>query len=315
MIFDQFKGAYRVNSKKLAFLVIVLLIVLTACSQTNSTTHNVAPTADPKEDSGTVPVEDPVAEVNPDPIVEVFGEGVLYMKGEFPEYATFSPDGKTIFFNKLIFTPLSAILYESQLIDGMWSEPKIPSYAGENTWESHSVLSFDNKRLLFNSKRDSGDDFYIWVADRKEDGSWGEPKALFKGSQPALASNGNLYFTRDPLKLYRAVWSESEGAYAEPELIDAPFNAGTELAMSPYISPDERYMIYSKNDMHLYVSYYVNDEWTNPAPLLYKNGTTLPGFAAYVSHDQQTLYTFNGTESSTIYTTDMSMIDIETPQP
>jgi hypothetical protein len=303
------------NTIKLTFLIIVLLSVLTACSESDSTTDGVAPAADPTVEPIAEPITEPVAEANLDPIIEIFGEGVLYTNGEFPEYATFSPDGETIFFNKLIFTPLSANLYESQLIDGVWGEPKIPSYAKDGTWESHSVISFDNKRLLFNSKRDSGDDFNIWVTNRGEDGAWGEPRKMFKGAQPALAANGNLYFTRDPLKLYRAVWSESEGAYAEPELIDAPFNDGTELAMSPYISPDESFLIYSKNYASIYLSYHVNDEWTDPVPLLYKNGTAVPGFAAYVSHDQKTLYTFNGTESSTIYTTDMSMIDIEIPKP
>lgn len=292
--------AYLVGKTLVA---IGLVCALTACSG-----------SEPGTTSGPDTVATPaVASGEPDPVVEVYGEGSLYESGEYVEYATFSPDGATVYFNKMTFGPVTGSLYESQLIDGVWSEPTVPSYAQGGTWESHSVVSFDGNRVLFNSRRDSGDDFYIWQAVRDEGGAWGEPTRLFKGFQPALTADGTLYLTRDPLKLYRAVWSEAEGIYAEPELIDGPFNDGAALAMSPYIAPDESYLIYSKNDMRMYVSYQVDGAWSTPTPLLYTNGDVVPGFAAYVSHDQQTLYTFDGEESTTMFATAMGSVDIELP--
>jgi hypothetical protein len=306
---------FMMNARKIAWAIILVIGMLTACSDSEvkdnmQTANNTKPANEAKVDKGAE--AEPATAAEPEtiePKTHVFGEGTLYENGQYVEYATFSPNENTIYLNKLIFSPLSGILYESQLTDGVWSEPTIPSYAEEDTWESHSVVSFDDKRVLFNSKRDSGDVFYIWEAIRNEDGTWGKPKKLFEGFQPALAADGTLYFTRDPLKLYRAVWVD--GAYTEPELIEGPINGG--LAMSPYVAPDESYLIFSKNDMKLYLSYREDDKWTEPTPLLNKNGTIVNGFAAYVSHNQKTLYTFAGQESTKIYSTDISMVDIKTP--
>lgn len=290
-----------IDLRSKALVSIATVFALTACSGST-------PGATPTEATPATTQATPASA----PITEVYGQGSLYAPGEYVEYATFSQDGATVYFNKMEFAPLTGTLYESQLIDGEWSEPVIPSYAASGTWESHSVVSFDGERVLFNSRRDS-DDFYIWQALRADDGSWEEPTRLFPGFQPALTADGTLYLTRDPLKLYRATWSDATGTYAEPELIGAPFNDGDALAMSPYIAPDESYLIFSKNDMRMYLSYRDDAGWSDPVPLLYTDGTMIPGFAAYVSHDQKTLFTFDGEQSTQMFVTDMAAVDIAVP--
>jgi hypothetical protein len=92
----------------------------------------------------------------------------------------------------------------------------------------------------------------IFVADRREDGTWGEPYDLgapvnTTGNEffPSLTREGPLYFTRGaprsgPMKIVRS--RLVDGRYQEPDTLPAAVN-GHGVPYNAFIAPDERYLI------------------------------------------------------------------------
>lgn len=121
--------------------------------------------------------------------------------------ATFTPDGKTMVFarsntGKKRDVNQEVDLYQSQLVDGDWTEPeRLPFTMGEY-WDSNPYFSPDGRELYFASNRPGGygkDD--LWKVLRMSDGSWGDPVNLggdinTKGEEqfPFLHPNGEFYF-------------------------------------------------------------------------------------------------------------------------
>lgn len=161
-----------------------------------------------------------------------------------------------------IQTPLeewSAIATMKQ-IDGRWSAPELMSFSGQWT-DMEPFLSPDGLHLYFVSNRplhpDStkAKDMDIWVVDRTTDqDTWSVPRHLgppvntmAQEFYPAVADNGNLYFTRKPEDpdrledLYFSSWSTN--GYSDPvpfgEAINSP---GYEY--NAYIAPDESYLLF-----------------------------------------------------------------------
>ncbi len=167
-----------------------------------------------------------------------------------------------------------------------WSEPEMMAFSGP--WKDmEPFLSPDGLHLYFASDRPvhpdstSAKDMDIWVVDRQNDQSpWSRPRNLGPPVNtssdefyPAVAANGNLYFTKKPEEtgrmddLYLSVWSE-EG-YADPTPLGSNINtAGYEY--NAYIAPDESYLMfgaYNRPDGFgsgdLYIAYLRKDgQWT-----------------------------------------------------
>jgi hypothetical protein len=130
-------------------------------------------------------------------------------------------------------------------------------------------------------------DVDIWTAERNGV-AWSGPKRLdilarypelrVAGVQ-SIARNGTLYFmgyTPSPLNdsgIYRA--ELINGEYAKPELLPRSINLPPFLNWTPFVAPDERYLLFSSNRRDpdhdagdLYISRRLADSgWTDPVTL------------------------------------------------
>lgn len=141
-----------------------------------------------------------------------------------------------------------------------WSAPDMMPFSGH--WKDmEPYLSPDELHLFFASNRpldeqsDLEKDMDLWVVDRPTPESlWNAPRNVgapvnTTGDEfyPAVAANGNLYFTRKPEDpdrmddLYYSIASAS-GHQTPIALSDAINSAGFEY--NAYVAPDESYLIF-----------------------------------------------------------------------
>ncbi len=240
---------------------------------------------------------------------ELFCEGLI-STGLNERDMAISPDGNELFYT--IVSPLnmfSAIVQMKKDGKGNWSGPEVASFSGTYN-DLEPAFSPDGKKLFFVSNRpvhdDSVKDFDIWYLS-KTNGAWTNPVNL--GSPvnteanefyPAVAANGNLYFTAAYNKgkgkedIYVARWEN--GRYADPVSLDSAVNSPM-YEFNAYVSPDEQFIIFSsygRTDDHgrgdLYIS--VKDaagNWQPAKNLAILNSPRLD-YCPFVSFDKKTLF-------------------------
>ena len=153
-----------------------------------------------------------------------------------------------------------SVIMKIEKVDGKWQDPQISNFSGKYT-DLEPFLSPDNLKLYFVSNRpiskDSTNtkDMDIWYVERTtKTGTWSKPKNIgapvnTEGDEfyPAVASNGNLYFTTIKKELesaddiFMSKWENN--AYTEPVILGEGVNTkGAEY--NAFIAPDESYIIF-----------------------------------------------------------------------
>lgn len=218
----------------------------------------------------------------------VFAPGIvstIYMEHSAP---TFSPDGNEVFWRVakgFISTPDLRILPKTmKRIGDRWTVPMDSPYGGS------PFFSPDGKRLYFSyllpSNKPDGPYFV-----EKQGNSWSEPKniglverfpELKSVHDPTVTRDSTLYFASDTAGLgmikdhviYRA--KLVNGEYTKLELLPSCINLPLSCNYSPFIAPDESFLMFSSNrpgsldqDGDLYISFYdINkDTWSEPVNL------------------------------------------------
>ncbi len=157
---------------------------------------------------------------------------------------TFSADGK-----EMIFTRCTAPgqrqdaycgLYRAERAGKGWGAPTLLSFVKPGANYMHPALSANGQRLFFSALLEDGWGGYdIYVADRQEDGTWGDPILMNR----AINTQGNeqfpsidadtLYFSSDGLEgmggldIFRT-WPTNNGRYAAPKNLKMPVNSGAD---------------------------------------------------------------------------------------
>jgi ketosteroid isomerase-like protein len=188
---------------------------------------------------------------------ELFAPG-LVSGGLDERDVAITPDGREIYFG-LMTGRLATILVTRQ-VDGHWTEPVVADFAADPAFMAFEPsLSADGNRVLFLSTRPTAGEEAkpgwanqnIFAADRRADGSWGEPYDLgapvnTKDAEfyPSLTRDGTLYFTRGkprgPFVIVRSRWAD--GRFQAPDTLPAAVN-GTGTPYNAFIAPDESYLI------------------------------------------------------------------------
>jgi hypothetical protein len=186
--------------------------------------------------------------------------------------AVFSPDGQEVYW-KLISEEVDEILY-MRVEDGKWTHPQIVPFASRFFDSDNPCLSPDGEKLFFTSWRPVrwyqvfGFSEGIWYVERTEQG-WSNPKAVGSAInsmnlhwQLSVSENGSLYFSSEG-DIYRSEYENDQ--YQEPVMLVKEINTPLKEG-HPYISPDERYLIFSSNnqvdnlgDYDLYISIHRED--------------------------------------------------------
>ncbi len=199
-----------------------------------------------------------------------------HLASSLDEYnGTFSTNGSEFYFTTN--TPKKGIICFTTLgQDNQWNKPKIAAFSGKYS-EYDPLFSPDGKRLYFSSDRplhaeDSAGTTRIWYVE-KQDTIWSEPQAVDLGQEgtyySSITKKGDIYFniwnTGD---MYKAT-KTPEGYVTEalPEVINSDNAEG-----DPFVSPDEDYLIFRgyENSMgygDLFISYKIDDSWTEPENL------------------------------------------------
>ena len=187
------------------------------------------------------------------PIPTIFAPGVI-SGGAIDGAPTFSPDGKTLFFERTN-SRWTAIL-TSRRNRGAWSTPILAPFSGA-TSDQQPCFSPDGIFLIFVSSRSSAGGkptSHLYRVDRTSSG-WSEPVELSprvnissRVFKPSVAANGDLYFMSDvgaggaPVwRLFRAR-SGSNGFERSEQLT---FTQDGDV--DPFIAPDQSYLIFSSN--------------------------------------------------------------------
>jgi hypothetical protein len=188
---------------------------------------------------------------------ELFAPG-LVSGGLDERDVAISPDGREIYFG-VMAGQLATIMVTTQ-VDGRWTEPVVASFAADPAFMTFEpCLSADGQRVLFLSTRPTAGEEArpgwanqnIFAADRRADGSWGEPYDLGAPVNtadaefyPSLTADGTLYFTRGrprgPYVIARS--RRADGRFQAPDTLPAAVN-GKGTPYNAFVARDESYLI------------------------------------------------------------------------
>lgn len=234
----------------------------------------------------------------------------------------FTPDGKTVYFTHANGDKRSIMV--SHLRNGVWLAPKLAPFSGQ--WKDlEPAMAPDGSYLVFISNRPAveggkvldayfdgvlspGSGGNIWRVDKVGD-DWSKPvrlpdvinnnTSIFTPGNtsvfgPAVARNGNLYFTGpDPkskkARIYRSQFTD--GAYGTPEPVS--FSDGLASDFDAAVAPDESFIIFSSHrpptpEGHdgVFVTFSDGHHWKTPVPIQ----PLLIGGENRLSPDLKTLY-------------------------
>ena len=271
----------------------------------------------------------------------VFAKGIISSDDQEHSSLAFSPDGKEIYWSmwKLPhdFEKSPQVIKYIRFENGKWSKAATAQFSGKHR-DGSPVFSPNGKKIFFYSRRpleetDSTiNDNDIWYVERKNT-QWGKPvnagdsiNTEHVEACPSIAKNGNLYFTsnrnkyEDPTGNNDIFFAKfSNGKYLKAKSIGKNINTKNAREGFPYISPNENYLIFSRDDRHfdesgkyvygerkLMISFRQdNEEWATPVELgeKFKNArfpSVSPDgkylfFTKYAAHSSEDFYWVDAT--------------------
>jgi len=187
----------------------------------------------------------------------VFAPGLVSTGGNERDVAI-TPDGREIYFG--VMSPQVVTVMVTRLENGHWTDPEVASFASDSKYSHFEpCLSADGKRILFLTTRPTAGEETrpgwanqnIFAADRRADGTWGEPYDLGAPVNttdneffPSLTRDGTLYYTHAK-RGGKVVIVRSRlvgGRYQPPDTLPAAVN-GKGTPYNAFIAPDESYLI------------------------------------------------------------------------
>ena len=273
----------------------------------------------------------------PELIPVKFAAGIIPTDGIQHCFPAFSPDGKEVYWMLVDMEARKGTIKFMKEVDGVWSKPETASFSGE--FNDHApVFSSDGNRIYFSSSRPGGfgERKNIWYVEKTESG-WSDPVNLgsppnteIGATQPSFTKEGSIYFVGI---LEGAQWNMGiyrskliDGKYSDPEPIVELFNTingepidTTYVDYSPYIAPDESYLIFASSrpghkstETDLYISFKNDDgSWREPVNMgdRINNGKTVT--FPFVSHDGRFLFfnRFDETGDDVFYWVKSEIID------
>ncbi len=218
----------------------------------------------------------------------VFAPGIISVDSTIEHgFPTFSPDGKEVFWQSNLRhkdKETEIFLNTMRCKDGQWTKAEPSPFGGMPAFSS------DGKHLYFISF-DEEEEKDLHIVE-KQANTWSKPKCLNLVTRfpeikyvygPSLTNNGTLYFfghaeglgAMNNFGIYRS--EIINGIYTKPELLPASINAANGvLNWTPYIAPDESYLLFSSNRINkqqdIYISFRRPDgTWTDA----YSLGSTI----------------------------------------
>jgi len=181
----------------------------------------------------------------------------------------FTPNGREVYWS---FMDEPQGLRYMAIENGAWSEPALAPFDQGGLGDS-PFISSDGTKLLYLTYRSSNET--IWQVEREDDG-WSSSQKLpnevnQNGAhwQASMADNGNLYFgSRGDIFFAEFV----NGNYSQALDINSSINTPDAHEGSPFIAPDESYLIFDRAPHSSYADLYITfrneaDGWDEPVSL------------------------------------------------
>jgi Tol biopolymer transport system component len=208
----------------------------------------------------------------------VFAPGIVSTPLIEHSAPTFSRDGKEIYWSVIRISNDSVYqqIMFTKYVDGKWTVPSLAPFSNGKFYEGGPVISADDSRLyIYRGKPappgGNADSINIICYTRQGD-EWVEPEIISKGAFHSIAKNGNIYcnvFYNNDHKIYKILYENNE--YLSPSLLNESINQKDCENWTPFVSPDESYIIFSRMDFkgdygELMIAFRDNKtgEWSEP---------------------------------------------------
>jgi hypothetical protein len=257
----------------------------------------------------------------PGDVPELFAPGIV--ADIFAEHsaAAFTPDGKEVFWTRIINqgqSPRLTVTMHMKQVEGLWTQPELaPFNMGFVT--SIDDISPNGKRLYFHSVRpdekggEPTDRSRTWIVDKINNG-WGEPRLFNFAAKWGMinrltqeTASGNIYFeSRLPKdSLPNPSWGVGffrsrllDGEYQNPDTLGPTINS-KHLDYAFHVDPNEEFIIFASDrpggftKLDLYISYHkADDSWSSAINLGPKINSVSPSGSdwPYLSPDGKYLF-------------------------
>ncbi|MGB5845524.1 MAG: PQQ-binding-like beta-propeller repeat protein [Anaerolineales bacterium] len=221
---------------------------------------------------------------------QVFAPEIISIPSAMDFGGTFSPDGTEFYFTRRI-DGQENVIYETHLLNGIWTEPAPVVFAsGYVAFEPH--VTADNQTIYFgwahslsSEEKSTLEAGGIWASDRSTDG-WAAPRYVGEGMFVSSDQSGQVYVTdMNTRSLSKAILTD--GRFTKLEYISS--------GIHPAIAPDGSYLVYDNGEGNLRVKFHLEDDTWSGAKNLTEQGIPASAAIASISPDGKYLfYTDNG---------------------
>jgi Tol biopolymer transport system component len=194
----------------------------------------------------------------PEMTPHIFAPGIVSKSGQNEFGITFSPEGDEIYYS--LSDGQKTKIMVIRLEDGIWSDPAVASYSDvHKNWGP--FMAADGQTLFFTSDRppnanSTREDPSIWVAERDQNGDWGEPEMLpepvsteYWDGIPFIAQDGTLVFisTRGGVPSDWDIYfsKHTEDGFVKVGKYPEPINTINYIDEGPILTNDMQYFIFA----------------------------------------------------------------------
>lgn len=256
-------------------------------------------------------LSNPFFGIEPSDSVQILAPNII-SSNLFEYNGTFSPDGSEFYYTVNLPSRGQVVFMELQE-DNTWTEPKFAHFSSSFS-EVDPLFSPNGKKLYFTSNRPVSDSSdlnrnNIWFVEKTKNG-WGEQEMVVLTENgdyySSITNQGEIYFnTWKTGDIYKAVKTDSSHFIERlPDIINLNKSVG-----DPFVSPKEDYLIFKGNNLEdtygssdLYISFKINNEWTNPVNLGEPINSSARESCPYVTADEKMLI-FSSTRLNQEYET------------
>ncbi|MFC2134324.1 hypothetical protein ACFLR4_00715 [Bacteroidota bacterium] len=214
---------------------------------------------------------------------------------------SFSPDGTEMYMTKYLNNGLMQINW-ARIVNNNWTLLETASFAAAID-ENNPFVHADGNVVYFISDKSSG---RFWKSERTDIG-WSNPENINIpdpeeeggwGWQMSVTRDHSIYFDYMMSNGFNTFVSRFvDGVYQTPERL--PDNINADEAFTPFIDPDEEYIIFSSRrdgtygSFDLFISFKNEaDSWSDPVNMGNLINSPRSEFAPYVTIDENHLFFF-----------------------
>lgn len=197
----------------------------------------------------------------------IFAPGIISKTTLEHSAAIFSSDGNEVYWVSRENQESKLSIWMMQRINNRWTEPEIINLLGDSVNLFDPYLTIDGKKLYFGADKNGNAD--IWYAERQGN-TWNKPQNIGLPinnkdgqCQGSLTENGTIYYID-----YRVIdkkWTcdilkskFKNGVILKPDTLPVSINSKSSEDWTPFIAPDESYIIFSSRREQKYGDLYIS---------------------------------------------------------